>query len=332
MWLFSILLAVLLNVEAVAGRVDTVTCPDGAVRPTLDCSTDVGLKRKVKQANVKIGQIPLAVGGRYQVEASGEITDATYQFALKLESLCKEYNSCLVSPDQYRSEARDLRDSIDKHLNLMNGYKGGREESARLWSNARQENFKQKLQMTYRVDATLAATSTTVMHHSGQVLSSGDRVAFQVTLNKPAHLYILLLPSQGVPVLLFPDNRTGRTNPIDSGNTIRIPAKGAFVLDHVPGTEALQLIAAESPLTDLEDRLKSLSVGEDLGLGVKQSINNTLCSSPSMTRGMTLDTKPADCSTDGVRGMSFEPTTDGQEVSAVPGDDVIVVGHSIVHK
>jgi hypothetical protein len=329
---FALLSVLLVNLPAHAGSAKTVTCPDRTKRPTLECSTDVGLKQKVKQANVKLGQIPLAVGGRYKEQASGQITDSTYQFALKLESLCKEYNACLISPDQYRTESRALRNTIDKHLDLMNGYSGGRQDSAQLWANARQETLGQQLQMTYRVDAILAATARTVMHHSGEVLGAGDRVAFQVSLNQPAHLYILLLPSQGTPVLLYPDPRTGRSNPLQGGASIRIPANGAFVLDNVPGTETLQLIAAQRPLQDLESRLQALTGGQPAGTSVTQSISSTLCGGPSATRGMSLETTPADCPTDSIRGMSFDPSPTGQEISAVPGDDVIVVGHSIVHK
>lgn len=316
-----------------AKKVQALTCPDESVRPKLDCSSDVGLQKRVKSANVKLAHFQLGLGGRYEEEASGTITDSTYQFALQLERLCKEYNSCIITPDAYRAGSVQIRKVLQSHLTMMAGYAEGHQLGGKLWANATQQPLNQLISMDYRVEALRPSTGARIVHQSGTALQTGDRVSFHVTLNQQAHLYFLLLSSQGDAVGLFPDPRTGRMNPLPAGTTVRIPAgTGAFVLDSTPGTETLHLIATKQPLADLQERLRALGSDEKVdGVEVLQVIGTHLCSGGMDTRGMSLDSSSVQCGQWQTRGMPLDAAGDGQVVTAVPGDDVVMIQHTIIH-
>jgi len=95
-----------------------VDCPSGNFVITIDCATDLGLKQQVISANASIPQLGIGIGGKYEEKAVGQITDGTYQLALRLESICKDYNACLLTTEQYNQEARSIRTRLNQHVSM----------------------------------------------------------------------------------------------------------------------------------------------------------------------------------------------------------------------
>ncbi len=315
-----------------------VTCPDGSVRPQVDCASDLGLKGRVIDANASLGQIGLGLGARYEERAVGQVTDSTYQLALRLESACKDYNACVTSAEGYTAEASSLRHQLDQHVALVQSLGAGASEEAgdAVWSNAVPELAAERLSLQYRLEASSGGGATFV-HRDGDPLRSGDEFRVVVRSDRPAYVYILLMSSQGVPSQLFPMPEMGLRNPIQAGGEVSIPDDGTFALDANPGEESLQILASSRPLSDLEARLQSLAKGgetvEQARQGLLGSVGQLLCDAPENTRGIVYKKASAACDGRERRGIVYKKAKEAvQRVAAGPGDDVIVVQHHIAHR
>lgn len=316
-----------------------VTCPDGTVRPQVDCASDLGLKGKVIDANASLGQIGLGIGGTYEERAVGEVTDSTYQLALRLESACKDYNACVTSADSYAAEASSLRHQLGEHVALVQHLQGNVNDEAgdAVWSNALPTLAAERLSLQYRLEASSGGASTFV-HRDGDALRSGDEFRVVVRTDRPAHVYILLMSSQGEPSQLYPMPQMGLRNPLPAGTEVSIPSDGTFVLDANPGTESLQILASPQPLADLEARLRDMTAdggGEpaEARQGLLESVGQLLCDSPGQTRGIVYKKASAACDGHERRGIVYKKAKEAaQRVAARPGDDVIVVQHLIDHR
>jgi len=317
----------------------TVSCPDGSTRPRLDCSSDMGLKERVVKTNASIPSLGLGFGGGYEERASGQITDSTYQMALSLERACKDFNACILSEADYLERTNAARTALGKHMTLTGQLQAGKPVGDQLWTNARPDLAKSRLEISYYVKAQAAGASQAVVHQSGQPLRSGDRIAFVVSPSHDAHVYLLLFSSQGEASQIFPMPEIGLTNPIPGGSQVTIPPTGSFELDDVTGTETLHLIAAKQPLADIDNRLRALKAGSpETHTAVLHQIGNLLCRDEGMdTRGLNLATTSVTCGEHQTRGMSLSNMAvgnlgEGSKLVALPNDDVIVEQHSIVHQ
>ncbi|MCX4243553.1 DUF4384 domain-containing protein [Paraliomyxa miuraensis] len=321
-----------------------VTCPDGSVRPQVDCATDLGLKGRVVDANASLGQIGLGIGASYEEKAVGQVTDSTYQLALRLESACKDYNACVMSADAYATEASRIRDRLEGHVALVQQLQGGVGEEAgdAVWSNAVPQLAAERLSLQYRLEAR-SGGGPAFVHHDGGSLRSGDEFRVVVRSDREAYVYILLMSSQGVPSQLFPLAEMGLSNPLPAGVEVAIPNDGTFALDASPGEESLQILASTRPLTDIETRLRGLAgvgrqavdpVVDQARQGLLGSVGQLLCEGAGKeTRGIVYKKASAACDGRERRGIVYKKAADvAQKVAAQPGDDVIVVQHHIDHR
>lgn len=311
-----------------------VTCPDGTLRPQIDCSQDVGLKGKVVDANASLGKIGLGIGASYEEGAVGDVTDSTYQLALQLESLCKDYNACVMDPPGYQAASSEIRRQLSDHVRLvgrLEGAGGVPEAGDAVWSNARPDLAAQRIEVDVRVEAVKRGETQALIHRSGDPLAGGDGFRIVLRPSLPSHVYVLLLSSQGEASMLYPNPAMGTRNPADGGAEIAIPPDGLFVLDATPGTETVQLIVSKVPLTDLEARLAALEGGADPAQPkrVLETVGSLLCP-PGGTRGVTYTKTSAACDGKTHRGVVYQKSKQ-PKVTAVPGDDVVVLQHVVEH-
>ena len=309
-----------------------VTCPDGTLRPQIDCSQDVGLKGKVVDANASLGRIGLGLGARYEEGAVGQVTDSTYQLALQLESLCKDYNACVMDPAGYQAASADIRRQLADHVQLvgrLQGAAGAAEAGDAVWANARPDLASQRISVDYRIEAVKAGSSQALIHRDGDRLVAGDGFRVVVRPSVGAHVYVLLLSSQGEASVLYPDARMGMRNPAAAGTEIAIPPDGLFVLDATPGTENVQVLVSKTPLTDLEARLDAMESGAAPSKGVLENVGNLLCP-PGGKRGVTYTKTAAMCDGKKHRGVVYKKSK-APRIVATPGDDVVVIQHAVAH-
>jgi hypothetical protein len=307
-----------------------VTCPDGTLRPQIDCSQDVGLKGKVVDANASLGKIGLGLGARYEEGAVGQVTDSTYQLALQLESLCKDYNACVMDPAGYQAASADIRRQLSDHVQLVGRLDGAAEAGDAVWANARPDLASQRISVDYRIEAVKAGTSQAMIHETGDQLVAGDGFRIVLRPSIGAHVYVLLLSSQGEASVLYPDARMGMRNPAAGGTEVAIPPDGLFVLDATPGTENVQLLVSKTPLTDLEARLDAMESGGAPAKGVLENVGSLLCP-PGGKRGVTYTKTAAMCDGKTHRGVVYKKSK-APRVVATPGDDVVVIQHAVAHR
>ncbi len=310
-----------------------VTCPNGTLRPQIDCSSDLGLKGRVVDANASLGRIGLGIGASYEEGAVGAVTDSTYQLALQLESLCKDYNACAVDPVGYQAASSEIRTQLSEHVRLVGRLEGAASPQAgdAVWSNARPDLAAARVAADVRVEAVRAGSNETVLHRSGDRLHSGDGFRVVLRPSVQAHVYVLLLSSQGEGSVLYPDARMGTRNPASGGAEIAIPPDGLFVLDDVAGTETVQVLVSAKPLTDLEARLAAMQGSGSAAQPrpVLQRVGELLCP-PGGRRGVHYEKASAACDGRTHRGVVYQKT-ERPRIAAVPGDDVVVLQHVVEH-
>jgi len=315
------------------GPTADVTCPDGTLRPQIDCSQDVGLKGKVVDANASLGKIGLGIGASYEEGAVGDVTDSTYQLALQLESLCKDYNACVMDPTGYQAASSDIRQQLSDHVRLvgrLQGAGGVPEAGDAVWSNARPDLASQRIEVDVRVEAVRRGETQAMIHRSADRLTAGDGFRVVLRPSVQSHVYVLLLSSQGEASVLYPSPAMGTRNPAEGGAEIAIPPDGLFVLDGTPGTETVQLVVSKAPLTDLEARLAALEGGGAAEpKGVLENVGSLLCQ-PGGKRGVTYTKTSAMCDGKKHRGVVYKKSKQ-PKIAAVPGDDVVVLQHVVEH-
>jgi hypothetical protein len=305
-------------------------CPDGSSIITIDCTTDLGLKQRVISANASIPQVGIGIGGSYEEKAIGQITDSTYQLALRLESLCKNFNACMMPSEQYLAEARTIRLRLNEHVTMANELKDDKSVGDKMWTNAVPELAAKRIEMKYGVLARPKDGGEIAHHTNGAPLHTGDGLQFTAEINQPAYVYILLLSSTGEASLLFPQPDIGLQNPLPAGKEIRIP-KGAdmFELDDKTGTETFQILASAKPLPDIEQRLANLGKGRDSSAKLEQAIGGRICEEDTELRGVKLKKAAPPCDPKiGRRAVLVE----SGKVAARPNDDIIIYQHVIEHQ
>ncbi|MBC8071883.1 MAG: hypothetical protein IAG13_26385 [Deltaproteobacteria bacterium] len=106
--------------------------------PRPSAQTDLGLRERVVAANASLGTTGIGIGGKYEERAVGQVTDSTYQLALRLESVRKDYNDCVVSADTSSTQAQVLREQLTHHVAMVDGLSKGvtAQLGDEIWSNA----------------------------------------------------------------------------------------------------------------------------------------------------------------------------------------------------
>jgi len=113
------------------------------------------------------------------------------------------------------------------------------------------------LEVSFQILARKAGYDGELVVREGEELRSGDQVRLVVKPNRPAHLYVFFIDSQGRAHLLHPDSPGSKSRIEDA--EVRLPADRAyFRLDNHPGTESLLVAAALEPLGEVESLLGEL--------------------------------------------------------------------------
>ena len=336
-----IAVAVVLSTSCLPGPVPPtnggpIECPDGTTRLPIACNSVSALKTRVMDANVGLPSLGLGFGGSYEEKAMGQITESTQHLALRLESDCQKYNACAVPADAYQSDQK----RAEKHVTNVDALRSEAtpQRADAIWENARPDLAANRLDLAYRLEARSPGGAFRV-HTSGEVLHSGDELRLAATVSQPAHLYVLLLSSNGTGDVLFPNTAFQSSNPAPAGTEVLIPpaALGVFALDNVTGEESIQIIASARPLTDIQARLEKMSGGKP-SKKVLEKVGNLLCDG-ARTRGVTYKPASVACGGARTRGITYlaKPIAGAanavnQVVRARPNDEVIVRQHIIDHR
>jgi hypothetical protein len=317
---------------------------DGAERPRVDCSASRALRSQVLEVNAGLAQIGLGFEGKYETHALQQVRESTEHLALNLESMCEDYNACVLDRESYTEETGRIRELLSRHLRLATEQ---RESAAplrgdELWSNARPDLARARLSLVYRVEVQSGGEFR--VHRSGETLHTGDEIRFRLEPSRPAFVYVLLLSSQGTSARLFPLPELGLNNPLPAGASVTVPPPEGvrLQLDAHTGVEHLQIVASSTPL----DGLAAASAPPPPGARaegaqaprVLREVGQLLC--PEGTE-RTLDARTSSVACNGRldRGLQLTaaaatPGSPGEQtlLAAQPNDDVVVFQHEIVHR
>ncbi len=319
-------------------------CPDGTPRTKVDCASIASLKGRVVSANLGIPKIGLGFSGSYDEQALEQISSATQQLAVALDAQCEQYNACAIDSETWNENQQ----RIMQHLAFVEkmGSKPDVALGDAMWSNAVPDLAAKRLHFEYRLEAHGPEEADFREHRSGGTLTSGDKMRFVIRTNQEAHVYILLLASQGEVSQLFPMPGIQLKNPIPAGEAITIPdasSAAVFTLDEMTGREHIQILASTEPLGDIEQRLAELAGGAaSSGKGVLSSIGKLLCDGDEVrTRGIKLTKSSAACGEVVTRGIQLQKLVGevaaktSEQLSALnarPNDNIIVYQHEIDHQ
>ena len=325
-------------------------CPDGTPRTKVDCASISSLKGRVVSANLGIPKIGLGFGGSYDEQAIEQISSSTQALAVSLDAQCQQYNACAIDAATWTQNQQRLVQHVNyaEQLTAPNAAVGDA-----MWANAVPELAAERLSLEYRVETRSASETAFRQHAHGATMMSGDKLRFQIRANRTAHLYILLLSSQGEASQLFPMPGINMVNPLPANAVVTIPdpSSGAvYGLDAVTGKEHIQILASTEPLGDVEQRLAQLQGAPAAGAAqpsseqLLSSIGDLLCDGDAeRTRGIVLTKSSAKCGDVTTRGIQLEQApaagrTAGQgapvgsALNARPNDNVIVYQHEIDHR
>ena len=329
------------------GRVEPsspVVC-DGAERPRVDCSASRALRSQVLEVNAGLSQIGLGFQGKYESHALQQVRESTEHLALNLESMCDDYNACVLDRARYVEETARIRELLSRHLRLAAERREDAHDPGRgdqLWSNARPDLAQARLSLGYRVEALRGGTFQA--HRSGEVLRTGDEVRFVLEPSRDAFVYVLLLSSQGTSARLFPLPELGLDNPVPGGEhlTVPPPARVRLQLDANTGVEHLQIVASSKPLEGLAAASTPPPPGTRADAAraprILREVGLLLCPDAPVA---TLEAGPSSVACDGRldRGLQLAPPAAPQDaapgqtiLAAMPNDDVIVFQHEILHR
>jgi hypothetical protein len=117
---------------------------------------------------------------------------------------------------------------------------------------------------SYSIDAGLFRVSAAGESklRPGDRVAPGDRLALQVQVSQPAHLYVVNEDDKGESYLLFPLPDQEVTNPIPAGRSVRLPAGGStplyWTVTSAGGREHFLIFATPEPLPAFERMFASL--------------------------------------------------------------------------
>jgi hypothetical protein len=264
-----------------------IICPQAEPRVTMDCSHDIGLKKRVVTTNASLGIF--GVDGVYEEKAIGKITDATYQMALKLEHLCKAYNSCIMSSADYKEQTNKIRSRLEKTMkkhqdftqSLPKAIKSEIKKNIKkiktiklkskkvvahldeMWGvvlpNEDQKRLRLGYQITVEPSQKNSHHSSPFIHQDGASLYSKDHFRFTFFSKIKTYVYIVLLSSEGEVSVMFPHTEIQVGNPLSKSQKVSIPKDPelSFELDDKKGLESIQIIASLNPLPKFNEMIQS---------------------------------------------------------------------------
>jgi Domain of unknown function (DUF4384) len=340
-----ILSALLLSLVPVAGcpggprPAAPVSC-GGQQRQALDCSSEVQYQGVKVQGGTTVLSFA-AAHGSYEDVALRKITPDVAQYLAQQTRLCREYNACIIGAKEYHDETAKLGQRFAPIA-----------QAAKQWASASYVQRKHLIANIYNTVATPAQKAESVTFRltvqaglpqslggkqfvlrPGEELPTGASVAFEFQVTKDAYVYLFQKEPSGTVNVLFPDPRSGVTNPLHAGVVTRIPNSGTYDLDAKDiGIEHVYVVATRAPLPNLEAALARVQAGKVAKIGddqlLHQFTNIAPDSASSGCKARALDYNPGGClrsrglvlhagPADSTGGASLVVQTD-------PGDNTIV--------
>lgn len=345
LWAGALVLVLGAGCGGAASPGESLACDD--TRVALDCSSEVAYQGVATEGGVEI----LSVGdanARYEEQAIRRVNDELGRYVAVQTRLCREYNACVLTREQYLAETKATREAFSTAADLAAKVKAApagatrRQALGELYRSVVPEQGRpEELTLTVTMDAELPASvgGGRIVVEPGAPLPTNAHVQFRFVPSAVAYLYVFQKTPGGEVNVLFPHAGIGTKNPAAAGAEAQVPPGGQRfrVNEKDLGTENVYIVASRKPLDTLGKAVAELEGGgRDLG-SVTRSLSE-LDASPSGDCGSRalelVDAKVLKEACAQSRGIAMRGAPDSgasMQVTTDPGDGVIVRVFSFLH-
>lgn len=328
---------------------DSLMC-DGASRVILDCSSEIAYQGVKADGTVSVLNLGSAKA-KYEDAAIRKVNDGLAGYVTTQTRLCREYNACVLSKQEYTAEAKKTREIFEAATHGAQAFSVATSSAekdrvlARLYESVVPEAERpEALAIRFSLDAELPASvgGGQTFLKPGAPLPTKARVAFGFWASKSANLYVFQTTQSGAVKVLFPDPRIGTSNPIAAATAVTVPSGGRrFALNNEDlGSETVYLAASVKPLANLDAALQKVAGGQIAALSGDKVLSGFTTvnagKAPADCQTRSFDLEPASGTPCPTRGLDLEgddPTKGDSSLAAKtsPGDDVIVKAFTFTH-
>lgn len=252
------------------------SCKKSGGSGSPDCDTEIRYDARKVEGRVNAGKF--GVEAATSVAAVREVDQAVERYLSRWRTLCMDYKNGAMSPDEYRGEARQLRERTEKLESLMLVLEHA--PDAESYQKALKEIYVAMVPPEQAVDLQVefgvlaqkpGETSWSVVPPNGSI-ATGTNVYFTLRTSEQAHVYLYQETPKGGINVMFPHPQMPMANPLPAGQDLRIPPKpGFFTLEaEGVGLEQVHIVASIEPLAKLETALgKQQTTADELACGAR---------------------------------------------------------------
>jgi hypothetical protein len=254
-----------------------------------DCSTEI--KYDAREISGKIAVGKFGIDAHTATKAVREVDSAVERYTSRWRTLCMDYKNGAMTPDEYRTESRDLRERMEKLEGLMLVLEHA--PDAESYQKALKEIYVAMvpaekavdLRLEFGVLAQKPGEQAFTASAPDAAIPTGANVYFTVRTTAQAHVYLYQETPDGKINVMFPHPRMPLVNPLPAGQDLRIPpSPGYFTLEaEGVGREQVHIVASVEPLTQLATSLgKQQPSAAELACGARDLSYNpgTPCDEP----------------------------------------------------
>lgn len=252
------------------------SCKKSGGSGSPDCDTEIRYDARKVEGRVNVGKF--GAEAETSVAAVREVDSAVERYLSRWRTLCMDYKNGAMSPDEYRGEARSLRERMEKLESLLLVLEHA--PDAESYQKALKQIYVAMvpaeqavdLQLEFGVLAQRPGESQYSVVPPNASIATGTNVYFTLRTSAQAHVYLYQeTPSGGINVM-FPHPQMPMANPLPAGKDLRIPPQpGFFTLEaDGVGLEQVHVVASVEPLTRLETALgKQKTNADELACGAR---------------------------------------------------------------
>lgn len=328
----------------------TTACPDGP-RIALDCESEISYQGVKTGGSVSVMSIGSGKAS-YENTAIRNVNTSLESYVATQTRLCRDYNACVLPPQEYRAEAKKTREMFEVAAHGAVAFAAASDAAAkdavltRLYDTVVPEDRRpEDVSIRFTLDAELPSSvgGGQTMLQTGAPLPTKARVAFKFWASRTASLYVFEKTKTGALKVLFPDPRIGTANPIPAATAVSLPSGGQrFALNAEDmGIENIYIAASVKPLATLDAALQKVASGQVqniTGDPLLSSFSSVTAAPPRegcRTRSLELEAA-SDEPPCGSRGFDLSDSSAGTKEASLaartsPGDDLIVKVFSFEH-
>lgn len=322
---------------------------NGVERVVLDCRSEFAYDGV--QGNVGVD-----VAGWFGVNADvaetalREVDQHVETYSAMHNRICRDYNACIVDPQEYRAESEKIRSHLVEMPTLLEALKKATSTDERMAILDRlyrgvvpEAERKDEVTFYLSTQAEIPGSGSRLVA-PGESIPTGSALSFTVQASTDAFVYMFQVEPDGAMTVLFPEPRIGTRNPLVGKRAQRIPDSGqSFTLTGAPTVERVYFVVSREAVPELEKALAQArsadkpNVADSPVLASIASVEpRQAAESKGCTRALELTgtaTPPAgksECSRPRalqLSGDATSPAAPAQSSLAVrnqPGDDLIV--------